>query len=1282
MKIFEKSPPIIYRLVVTLVAIALLVAYTVLGWSSFSWISLLVALFAAALFVLPTNLLSNEINLLHVIVMGSMLLYGPVTIGWAILIGVFAGYLIRQLRPAWLPRSVGNSFPAYLEAGFAVGLQILPMLVSLVFFGSMEGITASLVSFSQAWRSGLVALLVFALSHGLLFLIDFRLRRSRLDNPFRRDLIFLILLEFVPIPFVFLAVSAYPTLGAWTTIFLGSLAVIVAAFTNNISNTRLALEHRVKELSTLNQISQVLQSTLNLESLLGTIHQQVTQLLKVDNFYVALYDDAQQRLWYPLAVKHGQRKSWPPRPIFPDRLTDRVIGDGRPILMTTATRPELERSGLPTSEESPTAWIGVPLITSERVIGCLAVFSIGEEAEFTASDQNLLTILSGQASVAIENALLYEQTHRRSAQLETLNRISTLITASLDQQEVLAQVCRSVAEVGGGQHSAIFLLDTEKSQVFLAYAHGLSEDFAQSNQSFSMTQSGRLRCLRTGLPVLSSALTVTPVELKYLDSLQHEGIKAYGDFPLSTPNGQIGFLSVYFDSLHTFLPEEVDLLQTFAAQAALAVQNARIYSHADMALARRVNQLEILEAVGRELSAAIHSERLFEIILNYAMDFTNSLWGELALLNQQTHILEVKAARGYSQERKTFSIRDGISGRAVSTQKAINIADVSTTSDFIDMTGGLARSTLCIPLIHEERVLGVLSLESDRQEAYSSNDQVFVSQLAVQAAVAVVNAELYSETQRRLREQSVLYLVGMQLVSGPELDKVLQTVVRAMEASLQTSSVGIYLWDRTEEAYFSRYSVQSAAQPSCGLPEKVIYADLEAVYPGLAKTGPLRITQRRGRELLGSCEDCQALVFPLIANKQRIGMVLIHVPKGQAVQDDELQLLRAVVAQVSISLQNALLFDDVTHGLDRLAAVLNSVNEGILMVETSGSIMLANQFVQMVTGLSKDDLSSRKLADLPDSALSSIGYSREEIETLVINLTQGQPVSSPKKTYKTSSKPERVLERTTSPVWGQGGRAIGWMIILHDVTEEQQIAQARELITETLVHDLRSPVSAVLSAIDVIDEALPEGQRDEISEQALRVAHSGATRVLGLIESLLDIAKMQSGQMDLNLTPVDLRSLIASVFGEFISQANEYGIILVNNVPETLPPACIDKSKVTRVVVNLLDNALKFTPAGGQVQIQAGIGPDQKIAVEISDTGPGIPDEYRQKIFERFTQIPGQRGRRRGSGLGLTFCRMAIEAHGGRIWVENRQAPGSGSIFTFTLPVMGDHVEKLSPASP
>jgi PAS domain S-box-containing protein len=1060
----------------------------------------------------------------------------------------------------------------------------------------------------------------------------------------------------------------YPTSPWGILLSLVGIPTILSVFVHGMSATRLELERRLQDLSTLNQVSQVIQSTLTLDSLLSVIQRQVTQILGVDCFYVALYDAQQDHIWYPLAVKFGQRQHWLPRGLMPERLTDRVIRGGKPIVNNPKDRDDLSKTDLPTSTELPEAWMGVPLITSDRATGCLAVFSLSPDIQFSNADLNLLSILSGQVSVAIDNALLYDQAHRRAGQLETLNHIMGLITASLDTQEVLSQVCRSVAQVGSGQYSAIFLLEQDKNRVTLAHASGLSDEFARRNGTFPLSPEGRTRCLRTGKPVLTPDLDSATLEPDYLDTLKSESIRAFGDFPLVTPDGQIGILSVYFDAPHAFRPEEEELLQTFASQAALAVSNAHLYAIADKALARRADQLAILESVGRELAAAINSSRLFEMILSYAMQFTNSQWGELSLFNPQTKLLEVRASRGYSRGEISSPLDQGLSGQAFTTRQPIYIGNTHQNPGHIDRTGGASQTQLSIPLIHEGRVLGALTIESAQENAYSPTDQAFIGQLATQAAVAVVNAELYSETQRRLREQSILYLISTRLVGNPELESVLQTAARSMEATIQSASVGIYLWDENLCAYISRLSLPAAARPSCQLPPIIHEGHLSAVRPALLNTGLLRPTDQRVTDaFLGSCTNCRVVIFPLVVKKQRLGMILLHVAIDQAIQEEELQLMHAMVAQVSISVQNALLFQDVTHGRDRLSAVLNSVDEGLLMLDKSGYILLANAPVQLITGLALGEIVGQQLSNLPFEVLKVLGYTRKEAEALTQDLSQGQVFSTPKVNLKLAeTKPERVLERFTSPVWGQGGQIIGWMIVLRDITEEHQIAEARELITETLVHDLKSPLSAVLSAVDVIEDATSE-QHDELIDQALRVAHGSAHRVLGLVESLLDIARLKSGKMELNLVPVSLHHLGNHVLSEFTTQAAEFGVIIHNDIPKDFLEVRADQSKLTRVLTNLLDNALKFTPAGGQIALAAEKFSKDMVSIQVSDTGSGIPEEYRDKVFDRFTQVPGQRGRKRGSGLGLTFCRLAVEAHGGRIWVEPR--PGGGSIFNLTLPI-------------
>jgi PAS domain S-box-containing protein len=371
---------------------------------------------------------------------------------------------------------------------------------------------------------------------------------------------------------------------------------------------------------------------------------------------------------------------------------------------------------------------------------------------------------------------------------------------------------------------------------------------------------------------------------------------------------------------------------------------------------------------------------------------------------------------------------------------------------------------------------------------------------------------------------------------------------------------------------------------------------------------------------------------------------------------------------IEIALHNALLFSDVRIGRDRLAAVLNSVDEGIALIETNGYVTLVNEGLSHIIGWPQSEFIAQPFSSYPPDILARLGYTNDSAQQLLDRLAQEGSIDLENFTFTIDSPLSvRYFERSIVPVPNQEDGLGGWLIILRDITEQHQLQKTRDLISETLVHDLRSPVSAVLGAIDVVDDLITNNQSLDLAQQSITIARRSAQRVLGMIESMLEIARLQSGKIELNLIPVNVHSLITHSISEFVPLAREYKITLQNDVPTDLPQIFIDHHKINRVISNLLDNALKFTPDQGIVYVAAIYPGKDQVEIQVSDTGPGIPEEYRDKIFERFSQLPEQRGRRRGSGLGLTFCKLAVEAHGGRIWVEPNRP--QGSTFIITLPI-------------
>jgi signal transduction histidine kinase len=230
-----------------------------------------------------------------------------------------------------------------------------------------------------------------------------------------------------------------------------------------------------------------------------------------------------------------------------------------------------------------------------------------------------------------------------------------------------------------------------------------------------------------------------------------------------------------------------------------------------------------------------------------------------------------------------------------------------------------------------------------------------------------------------------------------------------------------------------------------------------------------------------------------------------------------------------------------------MEAALNSVDEGILMLDAHGQIRLANESIYAITHVPREELVGKNLGELPAARLAAIGYTSEEVQELLPMLMLGYLPSTPKTMIKTPATPEKhILERLASPVWDANERLVGWMILLRDVTAEYRVAESRELVTETMVHDLRSPLSVILGALDVISGAgadSPSTDPETIAE-AMSIARRSAQRVLSLVESLLDIARLQTGNMETTLVPTHLNVLADNVLSELLPQAQDYGISL------------------------------------------------------------------------------------------------------------------------------------------
>jgi signal transduction histidine kinase len=264
----------------------------------------------------------------------------------------------------------------------------------------------------------------------------------------------------------------------------------------------------------------------------------------------------------------------------------------------------------------------------------------------------------------------------------------------------------------------------------------------------------------------------------------------------------------------------------------------------------------------------------------------------------------------------------------------------------------------------------------------------------------------------------------------------------------------------------------------------------------------------------------------------------------------------------------------------------------------------------------------------------------------------------------------RTIHWSNLPVLA-GTTPLGRLIVLRDVTEERSLEKMREDLTRTMVHDLRNPLTAIIGAIDMMeingDNLLPEQRR------MMAIARKRTLGMIRLIKDILDVSKLESRQIPLKRGEVSLANLIDETLQAQLPLATEKNLRLDSDISAALPPVWIDSRLIERVLQNLVGNAIKFTPTGGSVRVTAKAVPNvanpetghsSQLYLTVSDSGPGISPELKSRLFQKF--VTGHQTES-GSGLGLAFCKLAVEAHGGQIWVESE--PGQGSTFNITLPV-------------
>ncbi|HEU4327935.1 MAG TPA: PAS domain-containing sensor histidine kinase [Roseiflexaceae bacterium] len=431
--------------------------------------------------------------------------------------------------------------------------------------------------------------------------------------------------------------------------------------------------------------------------------------------------------------------------------------------------------------------------------------------------------------------------------------------------------------------------------------------------------------------------------------------------------------------------------------------------------------------------------------------------------------------------------------------------------------------------------------------------------------------------------------------------------------------------------------------------------DSGAVGRALAQ-GQAQVLAELSPEDGAPADMCSALALPLRQGSDLLGMLTFYSRHTDHYTLDDLRIAYALSMQITALIDRDRLFETVRQTRDKLETVLESSQDGILVTDTSGRTLLLNSALRALFGLPEGDLEGLSARELLRLAAPMIG---DQAAVQALARSGGMPEPKPVPLRLVDG---RTLEWSRVPLHGNG-MLEGYVFSVRDITDRVELERLREDMVHMLVHDLRTPLTSMRLGLDLI--GMVAGDNPEVRE-LLGTTRQSTRQLLDQVNTILDVSKLEAGRLELDLVPSDLGLLIPETLQRLTPLTVQNQQQLGYDLPEALPTIQADAPLLRRVIENLVGNALKFTPHGGTVTIGVGQSSPDALELWVRDNGPGIPVDQHARIFEKYGQVRGS-DRRSGTGLGLTFCKLVVEAHGGLIGV--REAPGGGSVFWLTLPV-------------
>jgi two-component system, NtrC family, sensor histidine kinase KinB len=401
-----------------------------------------------------------------------------------------------------------------------------------------------------------------------------------------------------------------------------------------------------------------------------------------------------------------------------------------------------------------------------------------------------------------------------------------------------------------------------------------------------------------------------------------------------------------------------------------------------------------------------------------------------------------------------------------------------------------------------------------------------------------------------------------------------------------------------------------------------------------------------------------AIGLPMEKNGYMYGVLTLIHPEVDFFDNDTIELLTAIIDIISAAIGNAIVFNATPKDEGRYQWLFEDAVVPIIITDVDGYIVDVNRKACEFLQYKRQDMLQLPVSAIHRMGTGPLGANRFE------SLQLGHEIDFRSTAWTAEGIELPVIVRARR-LFFDNHDVIAW--VEQDISTQMELEQLRQDLTAMVYHDLRGPLHTIQGSLSTLARLLANNNQASVLD-LLQVGIRGTRQLSRMVESLLDIQRLEEGKAVLNVKAASLHNLLASAAQLVQPLAAESNQRLTFELIDDLPPITCDGDMILRVITNLMENAIKYTPMGGAIKLSAGLT-EGGVRVSVTDSGPGIPKHMQKQIFDKFSRVK-YHDAPKGVGLGLAFCRLAVEAHGGQIWVESEME--EGSVFSFTIPVKGE----------